>query len=58
MMNDFLDNLGAEQYQKMHNKGNAKRPRNPEEEVQHSLNLVDVKGRLKKYVKELFNNGL
>ena len=35
MMNDFLDNLGAEQYQKMHNKGNAKRPGNPEEEVQH-----------------------
>ena len=58
MMNDFLDNLGAEQYQKMHNKGNVKKPENPEEEVQHSLNLVNVKGRLKKYVKELFNNGL
>jgi len=46
-MNDFLDNLGAEQYQKMHNKGNAKRPGNPEE-----------KERLKKHVKELSKDGL
>jgi hypothetical protein len=58
MMNDFLDNLGAERYQKMHNKDDTKTPGNPEEEVQHSLNLVDVKGRLKKYVKELFKDGL
>jgi hypothetical protein len=58
MMNDFLDNLGAEQYQKMHNKDDTNTPGNPEKDVQHSLNLVGVKGRLKKYVKELFKNGL
>lgn len=46
-MNDFLDNLGAEQYQKMHNKGNAKRPGNPEE-----------KERREKYLKEFLKDGL
>ena len=46
-MNDFLDNLGAEQYQKMHNKGNAKRPGDPEE-----------KERRKKYIKEFLKDGL
>ena len=40
-MNDFLDNLGAEQYQKMH-VGNARRPGNPDE-----------KERVEKFVKEV-----
>ncbi len=43
--NDFLDNLGAEQYEKMYNRGNVKRPGNPEE-----------KERREKYLKELLKD--
>lgn len=45
-MNDFLDNLGAHQYEKLFVK-NAKRPGNPEE-----------KERRKKYIKEFLKDGL